>query len=69
MAVRDMIARGIGFSPGSAAFIVTGGLGTVVIPESGGAGTLSIVGTGLTTSSMKTLSLITSKVTDISLSK
>lgn len=67
MAVKDMIARGIGFSPGSVAFIVTGGLGTVTIPESGGAGTLSSL--SLTSSSMKTLSLITSKVTDISLSK
>ena len=67
MAVKDMIARGIGFSPGSVAFIVTGGLGTVTVPESGGAGTLSSL--SLKSSSWRTPSLITSKVTDISLSK
>ena len=67
MAVRDLIARGIGFEPGTVAFIVTGGLGTVTIPESGGAGTLS--SQSLKTSSMKELGLTTSKATDISLSK
>jgi hypothetical protein len=43
MAIKDLIANGIGFTPGSVKFIITRGLGIAVPPSAKGKTTVKVL--------------------------